>query len=102
MEDMQIKEKHDRLLYYTGYNGSSKVSRIQFDLGFTLSIIFRRVMHHAGIPTHRFSTRHIAIYGFNSNGTHQMGKIQLRCQIRNLKCKVTCYVLDVDSLATSC
>jgi len=43
-EDMQVKEKHDSPLYYTGYIGSSEVSRIQIDLGFALSIMTRRVM----------------------------------------------------------
>jgi len=32
-EDMQIKEKHDRPLYYTGYIGSFEVSCIQVDPG---------------------------------------------------------------------
>jgi len=40
-EDMQIKEKHDRPLYYMGYIRSSKVSRIQVDLGSALSIMPR-------------------------------------------------------------
>ena len=31
--DMQVKRKHDRPLYFTGYIGSSEVSRIQVDLG---------------------------------------------------------------------
>ena len=30
-EDMQVKRKHDRTLYFIGYIGSSKVSRIQVD-----------------------------------------------------------------------
>ena len=33
-DDMQVKEKHDRPLYFTGYIGSSEVSRIQVDSGF--------------------------------------------------------------------
>jgi len=51
-EDMQVKRKDDRPLYYTGYIGSSEVSRIQIDLGSILSIVPRRVMQHLGIPTH--------------------------------------------------
>ena len=43
-EDMQVKEKHDRLLYYTGYIGSSVVIRIQVDPGSVLSNMPRRVM----------------------------------------------------------
>ena len=31
-EDMQVKEKHDRPLYYTGYIRSFEVSRIQVNL----------------------------------------------------------------------
>ena len=42
--DMQVKERHDRPLYFTGYIGSSEVSRIQVDLGSALSIIPCRVM----------------------------------------------------------
>ena len=30
-EDMQVKGKHDRPLYFTGYIGSSEVNRIQVD-----------------------------------------------------------------------
>ena len=54
-DDMQVKGKHDRPLYFTGYIGSSKVSRIQVDPGSALSIMPRRVMQHLGIPTHRLS-----------------------------------------------
>ena len=86
LEEMQIKEKHDILLYYTGYIGSSEVSRIQVELGFTLSIMPRRVMQHLGIAVHRLN-----IYGFNANGTRPMGKIKLKCQIGDLKSEVTCY-----------
>jgi len=51
-DDMQVKGKHDRPLYFTGYIGSSQVSRIQVDLGSALSIMSHRVMHHLGIPTY--------------------------------------------------
>jgi len=50
-EDMQVKGKHDRPIYYTGYIGSSKVSRIQVNSRFTLSIMPRRVMQYLGMPT---------------------------------------------------
>jgi len=43
-EDMQVKEKHDRPLYYTGYIGSSEVSRIQVDPRSALSIMPCKVM----------------------------------------------------------
>ena len=49
-DDMQIKGKHDRPLYFTGYIGSSEVSRIQVDSGSALSIMPRRVMQHLRIP----------------------------------------------------
>ena len=52
-DDMQVKGKHDRPLYFTGYIGSSEVNRIQVDPGSALSIMPRRVMQHLGIPTHR-------------------------------------------------
>ena len=41
-EDMQIRKKHDRPLYYTEYIGSSEVSRIQVDPKSALSIMPRR------------------------------------------------------------
>jgi len=66
-EDMQIKGKHDRPLYYTGYIGSYEASRIQVNPGSALSIMPRRVMQHVRIPTHLLSATQITIYGFNAN-----------------------------------
>ena len=86
-----------RPLYFTGYIGSSEVSRIQVDPGSTLSIMPRWVMQHLGIPTHRLSTTQTTIYGLNVNGTCPMGKIKLKCQIGDLKSEVTCYVIDADT-----
>ena len=37
-DDMQVKGKHDRPLYFTGYIGSSEVSCISVDLGSTLRL----------------------------------------------------------------
>ena len=96
-DDMQVKEKYDRPLYFTGYIGSSKVSRIQVDSGSTLSIMPRRVMQHLGILTHQLSTIKTTIYGFNANGTCPMGKIKFKCQIRDLRSEVTCYVIDANT-----
>ena len=94
---MQVKGKHDRLLYYIGHIGSSEVSHIQVDSGSALRIMPRRVMQHLRIPTHRLSATQMTIYGFNANGTRLMGKIKLRCQIGDLKFEVTCYVIDADT-----
>jgi len=94
---MRIKKKYDRPLCYTGYIGSSKVSPIQDDPGSALSIIPHRVMQHLGIPTYRLSATQTTIYDFNDNGTKPMGKIKLRYQIRDLRSKVMCYVIDVDT-----
>ena len=47
-------------------------------------------------PTHRLSATQTIIYGFNANGTLPIGKINLRCQIGDLKSEVTCYVIDAD------
>ena len=96
-DDMQIKEKYDKPLYYTRYIKSSEVSRIQVDPGFALSIMPRRVMHHLGIPAHRLSATQTTIYSFNTINTRPMGKIKLKCQIGDLKSEVTCYVIDVDT-----
>jgi len=73
---MQVKEKHDRTLYYTRYIRSSEESRIQVDPGSALSIMPRRVIQHLGIPTYRLSVTQTTIYDFNANGTHPMGKNQ--------------------------
>ena len=94
---MQIKVKHDRLMYYTGYIGSSEVSRIQLDPGSALSIMPRRVMQHLGIPTHQLIATQTAIYGFNANGTGPMGNIKLKYQIRDLRSEVTGYVIDANT-----
>jgi len=80
-DDMQVKGKHDRPLYFIGYIGSSEVSHIQMDPGSRLNIMPRRVMQHLGITTHRLSVIETIIYGFNANGTRPMGKIKLKCQI---------------------
>ena len=93
---MQVKGKHDRPLYFTGYIGSSEVSHIQVDPGSVLSIMPRQVMQHLGIPTHRLSATQTTIYDFNANGRRLMGKIKLKCQIGDLRSKVTCYVIDAD------
>ena len=71
-------------MYYTGYIGLSEVSRIQVDSESVLSIMSRRVMLHLGILTHRLSATQTTIYDFNANGTRLIGKIKLRCQIRDL------------------
>ena len=62
VDDMQVKGKHDRPLYFTGYIGSSEVSRIQVDPGSALSIMSHRVMQHLGIPAHRLSATQTTIY----------------------------------------
>ena len=48
-------------LYFTGYIGSSEVSRIQVDPESAVSIMPRRVMQHLGIPTHRLSATQTTI-----------------------------------------
>ena len=84
-EDMQVKGKYDRPLYYTEYIGSSVVDRIQVDPGSALSIMPRRVLQHLGMPTHKLSATQMTIYGFNANGSRPLGKIRKKCQIRDLK-----------------
>jgi len=75
-------------MYFTGYIGSSEVSRIQVDPGSVLSIMPRRVMQHLGIPTYRLSVTQTTIYSFNANGMSPMGKIKLKCQIWDLRSEV--------------
>ena len=74
VDDMQVKGKHDRPMYFTGYIGSSEVSRIQVDPRSVLSIMPHWVMQHLGIPTYRLNTTQTTIYGFNANGTRQWGR----------------------------
>jgi len=102
-EDMLLKDnKHDRPLYYIGYIGYTCIERIQVDLGSALSIIPKRLLYFLGIPLSRLSTTTTTIYGFNIGSNHPLGKIHLRCQIRDLKSKVTCYVIDTAHRTISC
>ena len=78
-EDMLLKDnKHDRLLYYTGCISSTRIERIQVDLGSALSIILKRLLYFLGISLNRLSATTI-IYGFNTGGSHPLSKIHLRC-----------------------
>src|SRR3954464_5824629 len=94
---MQVQGRHARPLYFTGYNGSTEITHIQVDPVSALSIMPRRVMEHLSIPTHRLSATDTNIFGFNANSTRPMGKIKLRCQIRDLKSEVIVYVIDADT-----
>ena len=60
-DDMQVKEKYDRPLYYIGYIESSEVRRIQVDPGSALSIMPHRVIQQLGIPTHQLSATQTTI-----------------------------------------
>ena len=94
---MLLKDnRHDMPLCYTGYIRSTDVERIQVVLGFALSIIPKRLLSFLGIPLSKLSTTTTTIYGFNAGSSHPLGKIRLRCQIGDLKSKVTCNVMDVD------
>src|SRR5438445_2345737 len=88
-EYMQFQGRHARPLYFTGYIGSTEITRIQVDPGSALSIMPRRVMEHFSIPAHRLIATDTNIFGFNANSTRPMGKIKLRCQIGDLKTEVT-------------
>src|SRR4051812_3991632 len=94
---MQLQEKHDRPLYFTGYIGSTEITRIQVDPGSALSIMPRRVMERLSIPAHRLSVTDTNIFGFNADSTRPMGKIKFCCQIGDLKTEVTVYVIDADT-----
>jgi len=54
-------------------------------------------MQYLRIPAHLLSATQTTIYDFNANGTRPMGKIKLKCHIRDLKSEVTCYVIDADT-----
>ena len=107
-DDMQVKRKYDRPLYFMGYIGSSEVSRIQFEVsriqldpGSALSIMPRRVMQQLGILIQRSSATQTTIYGFNANGTRPMGKIKLKCEIEDLRSEMTC-MLSTPTLHIIC
>lgn len=81
LKDMQVMEKHDMPLYFSGYLGSTDVNRILVDSRSALSKMPRQVMLHLGIPASWPSSTVTTIYGFNANGTCLLGKIKLRFQI---------------------
>src|SRR5436853_6580660 len=87
---------HDRPLYFTGYIGSTIITRIQVDQGSALSIMPRRILSFLGIPQYRLSTTNTVIAGFNALSSTPVGKIRLKCQIGDLKTEVTCYVINAD------
>jgi len=89
--------QHDQLLYYTKNIGFSNVERIQVDLGFALSIILRRLLYFLDIPLIKLSTMMTTIYGFNAGSRHPLDKTHLRCQIKDLKTWVICYVINADT-----
>src|SRR4051812_26620536 len=94
---MQVQGRHARPLYFTGYIGSTEITRIKVDTGSALSIMPRHVMEHLSIPAHRLSATDTNIFGFNANSTRPMEKIKLRCQIRDLKFEMMVYVIDADT-----
>jgi len=73
------------------------IERLQIDPGSALSIIPKRLLYFLRILLNRFSTTTIMIYGFHARSSHLLGKIWLRCRIRDLKSEVTCYVNDADT-----
>src|SRR5204862_5182960 len=96
-EDMQVQGRHARPLYFTGYIGSTEITRIQVDPGSALSIMPRCVMEYLSIPAHRLSATDTNIFGFNANSTRSMGKNKLRFQIRDLKSEVTVHIIDANT-----
>ena len=94
---MHFKDnRHDKPLYYTWFIGSKHIERIQVDPGSALSIIPKWLLYFPGILLSRLSTTTTIIYGFNTGSSHPLGKIRLRCQVGDLKSKVTCYIIDAD------
>jgi len=97
-EDMFLNDnKHDRLMYYTEYIGSTCIERIQVNLGSALSIISKGLLYFLCILLNRLSIMKTTIYGFKTRSSHPLGKICLRCQIGDLKSEVTCYISDTNT-----
>ena len=95
-EDLQVRGMHDRPLYFTGYIGSTLITRIQVDQGSALTIMPRRILSFLGIPQYRLSATNTVIAGFDAHNSTPVGKIRLKCQINDLKTEVTCYVINAD------
>jgi len=95
-EDMQVKEKHYRPMYYIGYIRSAEVSRIQVNLGFSLSIIPHRVIQHLRILTHRLSATQLS-YMISMPTYASVDMIKLRSHISDLNSELMCYVINVDT-----
>ena len=64
-----------------------------------------RVEHHApsghaalGNPHSPIECHSYYHFGLNVNGTRLIGKIKLKCHIRDLRSEETCYVIDTDTL----
>src|SRR3954467_5117995 len=96
-EDLQVRSMHDRPLYFTGYIGSTVITRIQVDQGSALSIMPLRIMSYLMIPRSRLSATNTIIAGFNANSSTPIGKIRLNCRIGDLKTEVTYYIIDADT-----
>jgi len=73
------------------------VERIQVNPRSALNIISKRLLYFLGIPLNRLSTTTTAIYSFNAESSHPLGKIHLQCQIGDLKSEVTCYVINTET-----
>jgi len=84
-------------LYYTWYIGFTLIERIQVDPGSALNNIPKRLLYFLGIPLITLSTKTKIIYGFNAVISHPLCMICLWCQIRDLKSKVMCNVIDADT-----
>lgn len=96
---MQLKNiKQYRPLHCTSYIGSTKVDHMQINLESTLSIIPLRFIQFLKTLPHKLTLTNTIIFDLNTNGIHPLVKIKLRCQIRNLKTKVTYYVIDADTM----
>src|SRR3954467_13625003 len=91
-EDLQVRGMHDRPLYFTGYIGSTVITRIQVDQGSALSIMPLQIMSYLKIPRSKLSATNTVIAGFNANSSTPIGKIRLNCRIGDLKTEVTCFI----------
>src|SRR5438270_7677915 len=78
-EDLQVRGMHDRPLCFTGYIGSTVITRIQVDQGSALSIMPLRIMSYLMIPQSKLSATNTVIAGFNANSSTRIEKIRLKC-----------------------
>lgn len=97
-EDVLIGDmKHNRLLYFTGYIQEVNVLRIQLDPGSSVNIMLARIMTMIDIPISALMETNVNIQGYNVRGDRVIGKVRVKCQLRDMTSCLTCYFVEVSA-----